>query len=91
MPEDTSNQQQDMYMIGDLFLRHFYSVYDFDKDEVSLGVNAHSKGKVSMFNPSESRSQAQYSSLAHIDSLERYAPQLAKGFDFEEFMRATFG
>ena len=32
-----------MYMIGDLFLKHFYSVYDMDRDEVSLGVNVHSQ------------------------------------------------
>lgn len=40
-------------MIGDAFLRHFYSVYDFDKDQLSLGVNLHSKGKVSMYKPGE--------------------------------------
>jgi hypothetical protein len=32
-------------------LRHFYSVYDFDKDTVSLGINKHSEGKVSMYKP----------------------------------------
>jgi hypothetical protein len=37
-----------MYMIGGLFLRHFYTVYDFDRDEVSMGVNMHSKDKVRM-------------------------------------------
>ena len=40
-----------LFLIGDAFLRHFYSVYDFDKDQVSLGVNIHSKGKVSMYKP----------------------------------------
>jgi hypothetical protein len=40
-------------LIGDAFLRHFYSVYDFDKDQLSLGVNLHSKGKVSMYKPGE--------------------------------------
>lgn len=42
-----------IYLIGDLFLKHFYSVYDFDKDEVSLGIDTHSKGKVQMFSPGE--------------------------------------
>jgi hypothetical protein len=32
-------------------LKHFYSVYDFDKDTLSLGVNQHSAGKVSMYKP----------------------------------------
>ena len=42
-----------IYLIGDLFLKHFYSVYDFDKDEVSLGINTHSKDKAQMFSPAE--------------------------------------
>jgi hypothetical protein len=28
-------------------------VYDFDKDQISLGVNIHSKGKVSMYKPGQ--------------------------------------
>lgn len=44
-------KNKDLFLIGDAFLRHFYSVYDFDKDEVSLGINIHSKGKVQMFKP----------------------------------------
>ena len=28
-------------------------MYDFDKDQVSLGINVHSKGKVSMYKPGE--------------------------------------
>jgi len=40
-------------LIGDAFLRHFYSVYDFDKDQVGIGVNLHSQGKVSMYKPGE--------------------------------------
>jgi hypothetical protein len=38
-------------LIGDAFLKHFYSVYDFDKDTLSLGINQHSVGKVSMYKP----------------------------------------
>lgn len=32
-------------------MKHFYSVYDFDRDTLSLGVNMHSKGKVTMYKP----------------------------------------
>merc|ERR1711881_14975 len=46
-------KNKNLFLIGDAFLRHFYSVYDFDKDQVSLGVNIHSKGKVSMYKPGE--------------------------------------
>jgi len=46
-------KNKDLFLIGDAFLRHFYSVYDFEKDQVSLGVNVHSKGKVSMYKPGD--------------------------------------
>ena len=36
---------QNLFLVGDTFLNHFYSVYNFDKDTVGLGVNIHSKGK----------------------------------------------
>jgi saccharopepsin len=42
-----------LYLIGDAFLKHFYSVYDFDKDSVSLGINIHSKDKVKMYKPNQ--------------------------------------
>jgi hypothetical protein len=42
-----------LFLIGDAFLKHFYSVYDFDRDTVSLGINTHSKGKVAMYKPGE--------------------------------------
>jgi len=38
----------DFYLVGDTFLRHFYSVYNFDDNTIGLGVNKHSKGLVSM-------------------------------------------
>ena len=31
----------EVYLLGDTFLRHFYSTYDFDNDEVGLGVDIH--------------------------------------------------
>ena len=47
----TEGSDSNMYMLGDLFLQHFYSVYDMDRDEVSLGINSHSKDKVHMYEP----------------------------------------
>jgi len=46
-------KNKDLFLIGDAFLRHFYSVYDFDSDQISLGINVHSKGQVSMYKPGE--------------------------------------
>jgi hypothetical protein len=44
-------KNKNLFLIGDAFLKHFYSVYDFDRDTLSLGVNMHSNGKVSMYKP----------------------------------------
>ena len=46
-------KNKDLFLIGDAFLRHFYSVYDFDSDQISLGINVHSKGQVSMYKPGD--------------------------------------
>ena len=46
-------KNKDLFLIGDAFLRHFYSVYDFDSDQISLGINVHSKGQVAMYKPGE--------------------------------------
>ena len=46
-------KNKNLFLIGDAFLKHFYSVYDFDRDTVSLGINMHSKGKVSMYKPGQ--------------------------------------
>mmetsp|Transcript_6911 Transcript_6911/g.11651 ORF Transcript_6911/g.11651 Transcript_6911/m.11651 type:complete len:87 (+) Transcript_6911:238-498(+) len=32
-----------MYLLGDIFIRNFYSTFDFDKKEIRLAVNIHSK------------------------------------------------
>lgn len=39
--------------LGDTFLHHFFSVFDFDLDEVGLGVNVHSENKVRMYPPGQ--------------------------------------
>ena len=34
-----STTYPNMYLLGDIFLRHFYSVYDYGENKVGLGVN----------------------------------------------------
>ena len=34
--------------MGDAFLKHYYSAFDFDKNEILLGINTHSKDQVKM-------------------------------------------
>lgn len=34
--------ESEIFLMGDLFLKHFYSVYDFDNDRIGLGINSHS-------------------------------------------------
>lgn len=36
------------FLFGSLFLKHFYTIYDFENEFISLGVNIHSKDLVSM-------------------------------------------
>ena len=36
------------FLFGGLFLKHFYSIYDFDNELISLGVNSHSANMVYM-------------------------------------------
>ena len=37
------------FLFGDLFLKHFYSIYDYDQELISLGVNIHSQSLVQMY------------------------------------------
>ena len=37
------------FLFGDLFLKHFYSIYDYDQELISLGINKHSEGVVRMY------------------------------------------
>ena len=48
------------YIFGDLFLKHFYSIYDYDQEMISLGVNTHSADQVSMY-PAGQKSTAKAS------------------------------
>lgn len=38
-----------LYLIGDTLLRHLYQVYDFENESISLGINTHSEGKITMY------------------------------------------
>jgi flagellin-like hook-associated protein FlgL len=37
------------YLFGGSFLKHFYSIYDYDQELISLGINSHSEGLVDMY------------------------------------------
>ena len=50
-------KNKNLFLIGDAFLKHFYSVYDFDRDTMSLGINKHSEGKVRMYKPEETKAK----------------------------------
>ena len=43
-------KNKDIYIIGDAFLKHFYSAFDFESNQVSLGINIHSQGMVDIIN-----------------------------------------
>lgn len=60
-------KNKNLFLIGDAFLKHFYSVYDFDRDTLSLGVNMHSKGKVTMYKPGNRPTKEGEVSVAQVE------------------------
>ena len=59
-------KNKNLFLIGDAFLKHFYSVYDFDNDTISLGINSNSEGKVTMYKPGERPAAADTPVAAHV-------------------------
>lgn len=54
-------QNANLFLVGDVFLRNFYSVYDFEKDQLALGVNIHAQGDVRMYRATDRWSHQQRS------------------------------
>jgi len=52
-----------MFLLGDVFLRNFYSVFDYDEQEVYLAINSHAKDRVGI---SHTRHSMSYLVGAHI-------------------------
>lgn len=48
-----------LFLIGDIMLRHLYQVYDYENETISLGVNTHSKGDIIMYDRGHRPSDAQ--------------------------------
>lgn len=46
LPDVLSGYPFQLYILGDVFIRSFYSVFDYDYNEVSLGINKNSKNLV---------------------------------------------
>ena len=42
-------KNKDIYILGAAFLQHFYSAYDFDNNNIMLGINTHSNAGVKIF------------------------------------------
>lgn len=45
-------------------MKHFYSVFDYDQELISLGVNTHSKGLVKMYAANGAKAGASYRLVA---------------------------
>ena len=58
-------KNRDIYILGGAFLKHFYSAYDFDSNRLSLGINTHSQGLVSIEN-GQAMSNKEVSSAAQL-------------------------
>ena len=53
-------KEAQIFLMGDLFLKHFYSVYDFDNDKIGLGINSHSKDLVQIYEPGKRPNQKSF-------------------------------
>jgi hypothetical protein len=47
--KDNNNPSERRFLMGNTFLKNFYSVYDYDWQQIKLGVNVHSKNIASAF------------------------------------------
>jgi len=41
------------FIFGQLFLKHFYTVYNYENEQISLGINKNSEKLVRMVNPQQ--------------------------------------
>lgn len=41
--DSSTKKSKNRFLMGNVFLKNFYSVYDYDSQSVKLGVNVHSK------------------------------------------------
>jgi hypothetical protein len=41
------------FIFGQLFLRHFYTVYNYENEQIALGINRNSEKLVRMVNPAQ--------------------------------------
>ena len=80
-------KNKDLFLIGDAFLRHFYSVYDFDRDQISIGVNKHSEGKVSMYKPGDTKAAPAQPAQSLTQEEEQAKPQ-NNDFALEDLVQA---
>jgi len=46
--DDYKTPKRARYLLGNVLLKNFYSVYDYDQQTVALGVNIHSKDQASI-------------------------------------------
>ena len=47
--KDKDHPDERRFLMGNTFLKNFYSVYDYDWEQIKLGVNIHSKSLASAY------------------------------------------
>ena len=66
---DKLYSRNNMFLFGDVFLRNFYSVFDWDNQEVRLGINKHSVDNVGPISTPKPTPHAEYVVLISIITL----------------------
>jgi len=67
-----------MYLLGDVFLRSFYSVFDFEQQSVKLGINIHAKEYASI----RQRDPAYFNSVAFLIFMAFICLTLAYAYNY---------
>jgi len=63
------------YLFGGLFLKHFYSIYDYDQELISLGINSHSEGLVDMYPADKIKKSEEGKAKAPVKKAEEAAKE----------------
>lgn len=55
------------FIFGQAFLKHFYTVFNYENEQLSLGINVDSKGLVRMYNPGDGGPDISFENEPKVD------------------------
>ena len=76
---DLGGNSVDLFIIGEPLLKNLYTVYDFEQDEIKLGVNIDATSNVLIYKPGERPSDG----VMHASNQTEPAKSLSSKPDFD--------